>query len=81
MERRTRPWTVAEVVTAIAAYQAATGEWPLQIDCCAANGLPSYGAIERLFGSLAEARRQAGMPRDGWVRRPWEVDGRGERAR
>jgi hypothetical protein len=65
MPKRTQAWTADEVVAAFQRFYRATGRWPLAVDCCSANGLPTYGAVERLFETLAEARRQAGMPGGG----------------
>jgi hypothetical protein len=66
-------WSVERIVEAIKAYHTETGEWPLSLDLCGANGLPTYATVERYFGTLAEARRQAGMPGGGCERvGPWE---------
>ncbi len=66
-------WTETRIVEAIKAYHTETGEWPLSLDFCAGNGLPAQATVERYFGTLAEARRQAGMPGGGCERvGPWE---------
>jgi hypothetical protein len=67
-------WDAARIVAAIQAFHAATGEWPLHVDFCSANGLPWPDAVERHIGTLAEARRRAGMPGGGAERCwPWEA--------
>jgi hypothetical protein len=66
MRRPRRPWTTAEVIAAFQRFYSETGKWPLFTDCNSTNGLPYHESVERLFGTLAEARRQAGMPGGGW---------------
>jgi hypothetical protein len=61
-------WSVERIAEAIRAFYEATGEWPLSVDFCAANGLPAQATVERYFDTLAAARRQAGMPGGGCER-------------
>ena len=71
-----RVWTREEIVDAIKTFHAETGTWPVFPDFCRANGLPYIDTVERCIGTLAEARRQAGMPGGGceWVG-SWEAHG------
>jgi hypothetical protein len=66
--RRRVRWTGPMILQAIQQFWAATGRWPGRADCTPAQGLPSGGTVARRFGSLVEARRQAGMPGGGLVR-------------
>jgi len=63
---RTRQWTPQRVVAAIKAFHQQQGRWPLTDDFTKAQGLPHAVTVHRLFGTLAEARRQAGMPVGGF---------------
>lgn len=60
-------WTHAGVVCAIRDFYAKAGWYPETLDFAMSQGqLPSRTTVFRLFGSLAEARRQAGMAKGGF---------------
>jgi hypothetical protein len=59
-------WTPARVIQAIRDFYRETGWYPDTRDFATATPrLPSRTTVFRLFGSLAEARRQAGMAGGG----------------
>jgi hypothetical protein len=57
-------WTAARQLQAIHAFYTRTGHWPLTQDFHATSTLPDPVTVQRTFGTLAEARRQAGA-KDG----------------
>lgn len=62
-----RRWTVPMILQAIQQFREATGRWPTYQEFTPAHGLPNQHKVGQLFGSVVEARRQAGMPGGGWV--------------
>lgn len=58
-------WTPARIVAAIARFHQQTGRWPETADFTAAYGLPHAVTVIRKLGTLATARRQAGMASGG----------------
>lgn len=70
-EKRSKPklkrkmdWTKAEALEVLIQWKADhDGFCPATAELTAANGLPGFKTLDRLFGSIHEAYRQAGCPR------------------
>lgn len=59
-------WSQERIIAALQDFYAREGRWPLTMDLACSQGLlPHATTIFRRFGSLAHARRQAGMPGGG----------------
>ena len=58
-------WPRERIIEAIHAFRTRHGRWPETSDFCQAVGLPHRVTVMRAFGTLAEARRQAGMSGGG----------------
>lgn len=59
-------WTPEAQIRAIQAFYTAEQRWPTTQDFQGNTGrLPHFTTVYRTFGTLAEARRQAGMPGGG----------------
>ena len=63
--RRRPRWPPARIIEAIHAFRARHGRWPETSDFCHAMEMPHAVTVMRAFGTLAEARRRAGMPGGG----------------
>ena len=73
---RTKVWTELCILASIRAFYKAHGAWPMTQDFHAhRDGLPHASTVWRAFGSLAEARRQAGAKDGGFE--GWGGSGRG----
>lgn len=72
MARAWTHWTRPMVLAAIRRFYEATGHWPRRHELHSDQGLPSQRTVACLFGTLAAARGEAGMPGDGIVRRTAE---------
>jgi hypothetical protein len=80
---KTKHWTREAILHAIRQFFATYHQWPLTADFRERRDeLPHGTTVIRTFGTLAEARRQAGMPSGGheglgggWPGgRPWGAD-------
>ena len=58
-------WPPARILEAIHAFRTRHGRWPETSDFCHAMEMPHAVTVMRAFGTLAEARRRAGMPGGG----------------
>ena len=58
-------WTAERILASIAKFQDHHGRWPETKDFDSDGALPSQTTVNRAFGTLAEARRRAGMPGGG----------------
>lgn len=68
-------WTADRILAALRAFVAQYGRWPETVDFHAGHGLPHPVTVWRVFGTLARARRAAGMPGGG--HEGWGGSGRG----
>ncbi len=56
-------WTPEAIIKAFQDFYARTGRWPLTTDCGGVSGrMPNATVVWRFFGSIAAARKAAGMP-------------------
>lgn len=62
---KAKAWTVQEVLLLIKVFHYKKSRWPTTDDFNNDEDLPSRATVARLFGTLAEARRQAGARHGG----------------
>lgn len=62
---RPRKWTRTTIAQAIQAFHGREGRWPENADFVKRMGLPRASTVRPLYGTLAAARRAAGMPNEG----------------
>jgi hypothetical protein len=59
-------WAKPNTLAAIRTFYQQQGRWPMTQDFQTDRALPHATTVQRLFRTLAEARRQAGMPGGGY---------------